>query len=158
MILVNDVTADLDRRLYHQECALSQENLAVFGAESFHQTLSHLHRKSGPDRLQTWAAAAPCCAVQLAPSSCARQPRLEWLRTASAFSGALPCAHLRNIGAITGSVWVRGLRRHGLGPVERERVVHETIVAATVLLRAIIQLLLRKVCQTLVSPTLDEAM
>ena len=158
MILVKDVTADLDRRLYHQECALSQENLAVFGAESLHQLSATSTIKCGPDRLQTWAAAAPCCAVQLAPSSCARQPRLEWLRTASAFSGALPCAHLGNIGAITGSVWVRGLRGNGLGPVECERVVHETIVAATVLLRAIIQLLLREVYQTLVSQTLDDVM
>ena len=37
------------------------------------------------------------------PSSCARQPQLECLRTASA-----------NICAFTGSVWVRGLRGNGL--------------------------------------------
>ena len=67
MILVKDVTADLDRRLYHQECALSQENLAVFGAESLHQLSITSTIKCVPNRPQTWAAAAPCCAVQLAP-------------------------------------------------------------------------------------------
>ena len=60
--------------------------------------------------------------------------------------------------AIAGIVWVRGLRGNALGHVDCDRVVHETIVAVTVLLRAIIQLLLREVYQTLVSPTLDESM
>ena len=57
-------------------------------------------------------------------------------------------ANLGNAGAITGSVWVRGLRRNGLGLVECERVVHETTVAAIVLLGAINQLLLREGHQT----------
>ena len=70
----------------------------------------------------------------------------------------LTSVSLGNAGAITGSVWVRGLRGNGLGFVECERVVHETIVAATVMLGVINQLLLREGHQTLASPALAEAM
>ena len=45
-----------------------------------------------------------------------------------------------------------------LSNVECERVVHETIVAATVMLGVINQLLLREGHQTLGSPALAEAM
>ena len=52
----------------------------------------------------------------------------------------------------------RTQRGNGLGLVECERVVHETVVAATILLGAINQLLLREGHQTLGSPALAEAM
>ena len=47
-------------------------------------------------------------------------------------------------GAVTGSVWVRALAGNGGALVEGEGVVHETTVAARVLLGAVDQLLLRQ--------------
>ena len=45
----------------------------------------------------------------------------------------LTSVNLGNAGAITGSVWVRGLTGNCLGFVEFERVVHETSVTSVVL-------------------------
>ena len=63
-----DITADLDRCLYLQERALTQENLTASGAESFHQTLSRLHYLAGlcSTSLETlvWAAFRPTIIVR----------------------------------------------------------------------------------------------